>query len=165
MSRCSTEAEYKALANASAELIRLQQLLLELGIKSSQVPRLFCDNTGVTYLSANPVFHSRMKHIALDYHFILEQVQNNALRVHHINTKEQIADILTKPISRHQFEFLRSKIEVTNGDSILRGCVKTITGSDKSIRLTSQTNGILANYPISDMVEEDRSCIVVEDKF
>ncbi|KAJ9542535.1 hypothetical protein OSB04_029041 [Centaurea solstitialis] len=37
-------------------------------------PLLYCDNTGATYLCANPVYHSRMKHVALDYHFVREKV-------------------------------------------------------------------------------------------
>ncbi|KAL4576014.1 hypothetical protein LXL04_012102 [Taraxacum kok-saghyz] len=58
VSRSSTEVEYKALANASAELIWLKNLLHELGIPTPATPSLFCDNTGATYLCANPVYHS-----------------------------------------------------------------------------------------------------------
>ncbi|GKB43542.1 ribonuclease H-like domain-containing protein [Tanacetum coccineum] len=66
VSRSSTEAEYKALANASAELCWTKNILHELGIPTNHTPTLFCDNTGATYLYANPVYHSRMKHVALD---------------------------------------------------------------------------------------------------
>lgn len=57
MSRSSTEAEYKALANADAELTWLKHLLQELGIIINITPILFCDNTGTTYVCANPVYH------------------------------------------------------------------------------------------------------------
>ncbi|WOG93565.1 hypothetical protein DCAR_0312851 [Daucus carota subsp. sativus] len=124
VSRSSTEAEYKALANASAELIWIRNLLRELGFQQTKAPTLFCDNTGATYLAANPIFHSRVKHIALDYHFVREQVQSGQLHVCHVNTKDQIADILTKPLARPQFMFLRSKIGVSCGASILRGRVQ-----------------------------------------
>ena len=63
VSRSSTEAEYKSLANATAEVIWVQTLLAELGVLQSEVARLWCDNIGATYLSANPVFHARTKHI------------------------------------------------------------------------------------------------------
>ncbi|XP_072147998.1 uncharacterized protein [Setaria viridis] len=65
VSRSSTEAEYKSLANATAELIWVETLLRELGVKY-QIPHLWCDNLGATYLSANPVFHARAKHIEID---------------------------------------------------------------------------------------------------
>jgi len=67
VSRSSTEAEYKALANATAELMWVQQLLRELGISHQPVGQLSCDNIGARYLSANPVFHARTKHIEIDF--------------------------------------------------------------------------------------------------
>ncbi|KAK2978125.1 hypothetical protein RJ640_028679 [Escallonia rubra] len=124
VSRSSSEAEYKAIANSTVEIMWVTILLYELGLNLPRPPALFCDNTGATYLCANLVFHSRMKHIALDYHFVGECVTNGTLRVHHVNSKDQLADILTKAIPRQQFHQLLSKIGVTNGASILRGRVK-----------------------------------------
>ncbi|KAL4565106.1 hypothetical protein LXL04_029190 [Taraxacum kok-saghyz] len=98
VSRSSTEAEYKALANASSEVMWVQNLLQELGIANSHSPTLYCDNTGATYLCANPVYHSRMKHVALDYHFVHEKVADGSLRVLHISSIDQLADALTKPL-------------------------------------------------------------------
>jgi hypothetical protein len=56
LSRSSTEAEYKVVANATAEVIWIQVLLRELGISQLRPPSLWCDNIGATYLSANPIF-------------------------------------------------------------------------------------------------------------
>jgi histone deacetylase 1/2 len=72
VSRSSTEVEYKSVANPTAEVIWLQSLLKELGVKITQVPYLWCDNLGATYMSANPVFHARAKHIQIDFHFVRE---------------------------------------------------------------------------------------------
>ena len=56
VSRSSTEAEYKAIANATAEIMWVQTLLQELGIDSQPAAKLWCDNMGAKYLSANPIF-------------------------------------------------------------------------------------------------------------
>jgi histone deacetylase 1/2 len=69
-----SESEYKAVANATAEIIWVQSLLKELNFSSARVPILWCDNIGATYLSSNPVFHARTKHIEVDFHFVRERV-------------------------------------------------------------------------------------------
>ncbi|GKA94708.1 putative RNA-directed DNA polymerase [Tanacetum coccineum] len=112
VSRSSTEAEYKALADTVAELTWLQALLHELGIRSSSTPILWCDNLGATYLSANPIFRARTKHVEIDYHFVREKVAQGDLRVQHISTHDQIANIFTKPLPTPRFLFLRSKLQV-----------------------------------------------------
>lgn len=70
VSRSSTESEYKALANATAEIMWIQTLLKELQVRSPRVARLWCDNMSAKYLFSNPVFHARTKHIEVDYHFV-----------------------------------------------------------------------------------------------
>lgn len=76
---------------------------------------IYYDNIGATYLAANPVFHSRMKHIALDYHFVRQFVQSGELRVSHIASADQLADALTKPLPRSRFDSLCVKIGLSNG--------------------------------------------------
>lgn len=113
VARSSTEAEYRSVANTASEVRWLCSLLTELGITLRAVPTIYCDNVGATYLCANPVFHSRMKHLALDYHFIRNQVQAGILRVSHVSTRDQLADTLTKPLARQQFQHATSMIGVT----------------------------------------------------
>jgi histone deacetylase 1/2 len=112
VSRSSTEAEYKSVANATAELMWIQALLRELGVTLRRPPSLWCDNIGATYLSANPVFHARMKHIEIDYHFVRERVASKALQIRHISTHDQLADVLTKPLMTQQFARFRSDLNV-----------------------------------------------------
>lgn len=114
VARSSTEAEYRAIANAASELRWICSLLSELGITLQASPTIYCDNIGATYLCANPIFHSRMKHIALDYHFVRGNIQSGALRVAHVSTKDQLADALTKPLPRARFQEINSKIGVTD---------------------------------------------------
>jgi histone deacetylase 1/2 len=104
VSRSSTEAEYKSMANATTGVIWLQSLLAELGVKLKESPCLWCDNLGATYLSANPVFHARAKHIEIDFHFVRERVARRQLQVRFISTKDQIADGFTKALPTSKFE-------------------------------------------------------------
>lgn len=89
--------------------------MFELGLKTTQTPTIYCDNIGATYLAANPVFQSRMKHIALDYHFVRHQVQTGKLRVSYVSSADQLADALTKPLPRHRFQTLNIKIGLAEG--------------------------------------------------
>jgi len=104
IARSSTEAEYRAVASALAETNWVTNLLAELRLKFQKVPTIYCDNVGATYLCANPIFHSRMKHIAVDFHFVRNQVQLKQVQVVHIQSSDQLADTLTKALSKSAFD-------------------------------------------------------------
>ena len=112
VSRSSTEAEYKAVANTTAEVMWIQTLLYELGIQTPQAAKLWCDNIGAKYLSANPVFHARTKHIEVDYHFVRERVARRLLDIEYISTKEQVADGFTKPLTVRQQELFKDNLNL-----------------------------------------------------
>jgi hypothetical protein len=124
VARSSTTAEYRAIAVTAAELAWVQQLLRELHASPPAPPTVYCDNVGAAYLYANPVFNSRMKHIAIDFHFVHDHVSKGLLWVSHISNTDQLADALIKPLPCQWFTLLRSKIGVSNGDTILRGCIR-----------------------------------------
>jgi hypothetical protein len=112
VSRSSTEAEYKALANGAAEAIWLESLLKELGVTQHRTPILWCDNLGATYLTANPVFHARTKHIEIDFHFVRERVAAGALQVKFISSSDQLADVFTKPATQQMLDRFRSNLNL-----------------------------------------------------
>jgi len=74
VSTSSIEAEYKAMVNATSEVMWVHKLLDELGIPHPKAACLWCDNIGAKYLPENPVFHAQTKHIEIDYHFVREKV-------------------------------------------------------------------------------------------
>ena len=77
------------MANATAEVMWIQTLLNELQIQHPPAAQPCCDNMGATYLSANPIFHARTKHIEVDYHFIRERVSQKLLDIRFIPTGDQ----------------------------------------------------------------------------
>jgi hypothetical protein len=115
VSRSSTESEYKSLANATAEIIWVQKLLTELGVQHPSMARLWCDNLGATYLSANPVFHARTKHIEIDFHFVRERVAQRLLDIRFINTGDQVADGFTKALPRVKLREFRDNLNLVCG--------------------------------------------------
>jgi hypothetical protein len=128
VSRSSAESEYRSLALTIAEVTWLTHLLKDLRISSFTPATILCDNHNAIFMSANPVSHARSKHIALDYHFVREQVAAGALRVQFVPSQFQIADLFTKSLPRSQFSFFRAKLTMTPSPTIsLRGDVKGIS--------------------------------------
>ncbi|CAN6542824.1 unnamed protein product [Malus baccata var. baccata] len=83
--------------------INFQPERLHLQAYSDAAPMISCDSISAIALSSNPVFHSRVKHIEIDYHFVREKVTIGDLNVQHVSSKEQFADILTKGMSNSLF--------------------------------------------------------------
>ncbi|KAL1194809.1 Retrovirus-related Pol polyprotein from transposon RE1 [Cardamine amara subsp. amara] len=94
----STKADYKSISATASEVEWVMTLLGELGFSSSKPPVIYCNNIGANYLCVNPIFHSRMKHVAVDYHLIRDIVQSGLLRLRHVTLADQLADTLTKPL-------------------------------------------------------------------
>ncbi|XP_076906863.1 uncharacterized protein LOC143563131 [Bidens hawaiensis] len=116
ISRSSAEAEYRGVANVVADICWLRNLLLELRHPLPRATLVYCDNVSAIYLSGNPVQHQRTKHIELDIHFVRELVQRGHIRVLHVPSRHQIADIFTKGLPRVLFDDFRSSLNISPPD-------------------------------------------------
>jgi hypothetical protein len=118
--KSSTEIEYKAIANATAEIIWIQTLLEELDLMKRCAAALWCDNLGATYMLVNPVFHARTKHVEIDYHFMRERVAIKQLVIRFISTGDQIADGFIKAMSVQKMK--KFQYDLNLGRLQSRGC-------------------------------------------
>ena len=110
ISRLSTKAKYRAIANTATELPWLTFLLHDLRVPQSLPSILFCDNLSVLHMIVNPVLHARSKHIELDYHFVRERVSMGLLITRHVSTTLQFADIFTKPLCKTTLHHFHGKL-------------------------------------------------------
>lgn len=78
VSRFSSEAEYRAMAHTTSEVLRLRGLLSCFQVNCQEPTMLHCDNQVAIHLASNPVFRERTKHIEVDCHFIQEHLQAGA---------------------------------------------------------------------------------------
>ncbi|WVZ54330.1 LOW QUALITY PROTEIN: hypothetical protein U9M48_005142 [Paspalum notatum var. saurae] len=105
----SCEAEYIAASTASTQALWLARLLGDLLGRDTDAVELRVDSKSALALAKNPVFHERSKHIRVRYHFIRDCWEEGSIKARYINTKDQLADLLTKPLGRIKFLELRSR--------------------------------------------------------
>ena len=124
LSRSSAEAEYRGVANAVAETSWLRNLLLELHCPLGKATIVYCDNISAVYLSSNPVQHQRTKHVEMDIHFVREKVALGHVRVLHVPSSYQYADIFTKGLPSSLFLEFRSSLTVRSSPASTAGVCK-----------------------------------------
>ncbi|GJW99365.1 ribonuclease H-like domain-containing protein [Tanacetum coccineum] len=112
LSRSSAEAEYRGIANVVVETVWIRNLLRELHTYLFTATLVYCDNVGAVYMSANPVQHQRTKHIEIDIHFVRDFVASGQVRVLHVPSRFQYADIFTKGLPTALFLEFRSSLNV-----------------------------------------------------
>ena len=109
---------------SSAEASWLRQLLQELHQPLQSACLVYCDNVSAVYLSTNPVQHQRIKHVEIDLHFVWERVAIGAVRVLHVPTMSQFADVFTKGLPSSVFMDFRSSLNVRSTDDLTAGGVR-----------------------------------------
>jgi hypothetical protein len=124
VSRPSSEAEYRVVAHVVAESCWLRNLLHELHRHIDRSVVVYCDNVYAVYLSVNLVHHRRTKHIEIDIHFVRDKVQVGEVRVLHIPTSSQYADVFTKGLTTAAFFEFRSSLTVREAPDAIAGGVR-----------------------------------------
>jgi len=104
------EDEYIALAQATKESLWLSKLILDFFGNSKQPTTLYSDNTAAQILAKNPENHERAKHIDTKYHLVRDEVEKERIKLEDISSKENIADILTKPLPIQTHLYLSKKL-------------------------------------------------------
>lgn len=100
VSRSSTKAEYRALADCTCELTWLLCLFKDLNVTIPTPITILCDNIYAIALASNPVQHARTKHIELDCHFVRDKIKSSHILPSYIPTRSQAADVLTKALPK-----------------------------------------------------------------
>lgn len=108
----SAEAKYRSLRRVTAELAWLSRLLCEFDILNINLIPIKCDNMAAIYISKNPVYHERTKHIEIDCHFVREKLGSDLVSLSYTPTSTQLADIFTKSLPGVHHHTILSKLGV-----------------------------------------------------
>nr|DAD19456.1 TPA_asm: hypothetical protein HUJ06_020919 [Nelumbo nucifera] len=108
----TTKAEFIAVASCACQSVWMRRILEKLGHKQSKCTDVFCDNSSAIKLSKNPVMHGRSKHIDIRFHFLRDLTKDGVVKLEHCGSRDQLADIMTKPLSHEVFIRLRELLGV-----------------------------------------------------
>ena len=110
VARSSVEAEYRAMALATCELIRLKHFLQELRFGKDEQMKPICEYQAALHISSNPIFHERTKHIEVDCHFIREKIASGCMTTSFVNSNDQLVDIFTKSLRGPKIKYICDKL-------------------------------------------------------
>ncbi|KAJ9545485.1 hypothetical protein OSB04_025192 [Centaurea solstitialis] len=109
VSTSTAESEYVAAASCCSQVLWMQSQLRDYGLEYKKIP-IYCDSKSAIAISANPVQHSKTKHIDIRYHFLKDNVEKENIELYFVNTEYQLADLFTKALDEKQFKFLISRL-------------------------------------------------------
>jgi hypothetical protein len=115
IARSTAEAEYRAMAHATSEVVWLRWLLSDMGVSLSSPTPLYCDNKSAIQIAHNTVFHECTKHIEIDCHFIRHHLQSGTITLPFVSSSLQLADFFTKTHTTARFRFLLGKLSMLSG--------------------------------------------------
>ena len=106
------EAEYVSGSVAAQSIMHIQNLLQEINLPLQDTPVLRVDNQACIKIAKNPVYHGRVKHMTIRYHFLRQNIEDKTMNIDHVPGIQNVADIFTKPLGRVLFERHRDKLLV-----------------------------------------------------
>jgi hypothetical protein len=109
----TTESEYMAATHASKEAVWLQRLCSGIGLVQ-EVVRIECDNQSEIFLAKNPAYHSKTKHIDVQYHFVRDMIEEKKVSLMKVDTLKNVADSLTKSMSIEKFSWCRGSMGIVD---------------------------------------------------
>jgi len=119
----SAEAEFRGITRGLAEVLWIRKLLTEIGFPPKKTSKMMCDNEAAIQISENPVQHDRTKHVEVDRHFIKEKLEAGIIKLLFVQSKDQLADILTKAVNGRIL--INCLVKLNSGNPTnLRGSVK-----------------------------------------
>ena len=105
------------MAMTPSELIWLKFLLASLGVQTQKMKLLY-DSQAAVYIAKNLVFHKKTKHLRIDYHYTRDKILEGFLQMLHVSSKEQLADLMTKPLGEAQRSYLSSRLGLLDSPPI-----------------------------------------------
>ncbi|KAI3735537.1 hypothetical protein L6452_15038 [Arctium lappa] len=117
VSTSTAEAEYVAAASCCSQVIWMQTQLQDYGLQYDRIPILY-DSKSTIAISANPIQHSKTKHIDVRYHFLKDHVEKGTIEMYFVPTELQLADIFTKALDERRASDLVSDIYIRASDLV-----------------------------------------------
>ena len=114
VSRSFTEAEYRAIAQGTCEILWLRSILNELDFMETNSSQLFCDNKSIIMFASNFVLHEWSKHIEVDIHFIWEKLRPCIIIPSFVPSSKQTVDVFTKPVGPSLLQSFIVKLSLIN---------------------------------------------------
>ncbi|KAJ9542558.1 hypothetical protein OSB04_029064 [Centaurea solstitialis] len=109
VSLSTAEAEYVAVACCCSQVLWMKTQLADYGYTMHRIP-VYCDSSSAIQITANPVQHSRTKHIDIRYHFIKDHVEKGNIELFFVESERELADLFTKAFDEKRHYYLLSKI-------------------------------------------------------
>ena len=111
VSLSSTEAEYYAIGDCVKQITWIRSLLNELGFPQSTTT-VHNDNQSAIHLLNSDEYRKRTKHIDVRHHFVREKNRKHEIEVKYIESGEQMADCLTKPLTEQHLNRCKQKLNI-----------------------------------------------------